>query len=154
MRSTARTVAVVVGLLIMAGLSAAAQRGTVETEIAQLIDQWAEARVKGDTVFLERFYAAELSIGQMNGALIDRNDDIALFAARRIKPEYIRSRDVHVAVHGETAIVSRVESLKGTYDGRPGEMSLRMLEVLVRRDGRWQLIAAQSAPIATPQVRE
>lgn len=43
-----------------------------------------------------------------------------------------------------------MSSLKGTYDGRPGEMALRMLDVLVRRDNRWQLVASQSALIATP----
>lgn len=152
MRSVTRTFGVVAAALFIASQAGGAQRSSVETEIAALIDQWAEARVKGDTAFLERFYAAELRIGQMNGALIDRNDDIALFAARRIKPEYIRNTDVRVSVYGETAVVSGVESLKGTYDGRPGEMSLRVLEVLVHRDGRWQLVAAQSAAIATPPV--
>jgi ketosteroid isomerase-like protein len=115
------------------------------SEIASLIHAWADARVRGDVAFLERFYAAELRIGQANGSLIDRKDDIALFAARRIVPEYIRNTELSIAVHGETAVVSCIESLRGTYNGQPGEMSLRMLSVLVRRDGRWQLVASQSA---------
>ena len=119
-----------------------------KAEVARLIDQWAEARVKGDTVFLEQFYDADLRLNQMNGGVVARNDDIALFAARLIRPEYIRDTDVHIGVFGDTAVVSCIESLKGTYRGIPGEMSLRMLNILVHHDGRWQLVASQSTPIS------
>ncbi len=142
----------IAALLILAPLHAAAETSAGDearkAEVARLIDQWAEARVKGDTVFLEKFYDADLRIGQMNGGVVPRDDDIALFAARLIRPEYIRDTDVHIGIFGDTAVVSCIESLKGTYRGTPGEMSLRMLNVLVHRDGRWQLVASQSAPMA------
>ncbi|WP_260581102.1 nuclear transport factor 2 family protein [Sphingopyxis sp. PET50] len=83
----------------------------------------------------------------MNGGIVERKDDIALFAARLIKPEYIRDTDVRVDIFGDTAVVSCIENLKGTYRGVPGEMSLRMLNVLLFREGRWQLVASQSAEI-------
>lgn len=139
----------VLGLLTLAWVAPASAQdnASARAEVASLIDQWAEARVKGDAAFLEKFYGAELQIGQANGALVSRADDIALFAARRIKPEFIRDTDVTVAVHGETATVECIETLKGTYNGVPGDMSLRMLNVLVHRDGRWQLVASQSALI-------
>lgn len=137
---------ILVGILLIIGSPAWAQDGP-EVEIRALIDQWAKARVDGDAAFLDRFYAAELRIGQANGGLVDRKDDIALFAAREIKPEYIRDTDVTVRVYGEVAVVECIESLKGTYRGTPGEMALRMLNVLVLRDGRWQLVASQSAVV-------
>lgn len=119
-------------------------------EVATLIRQWADARVKGDAAFLESFYARDLRIGGANGVLVDRDDDIALFAARRIVPEFIRDTEVAVTVYGETAVVTCIETLRGTYNGQPGDMSLRMLNVLARRDGRWQLVASQSAIIPRP----
>jgi ketosteroid isomerase-like protein len=127
-----------------------AQRSQDEAEIAALIDRWADARVKGDAAFLEHFYAAELRIGLMNGEFIERKDDIALFAERRVRPEYIRDSDLSIAVYHDMAVVSCVETLKGTYNGRAGEMSLRMLNVLLHRAGRWQLVASQSVRISTP----
>ena len=130
-----------------ANAQAPADHDRDKAEVAQLIDQWAQARVQGNTVFLEQFYDADLRLNQMNGGVIERKDDIALFAARLIRPEYIRDTDLHIALFGDTAVVSLLESLKGTYRGVPGEMSLRMLDVLVRRDGRWQLVASQSTPI-------
>lgn len=145
-----RIVTLGVGLLLSMTLTVGAQTSGAKAEIEALINQWADARVRGDAAFLERFYAAELRIGQINGGLLDRKDDIALFAERRIKPEYIRDTDVSVTVYGDTSVVSCIENLKGTYNGQPGEMSLRMLNVLVRRDGRWQLVASQSAFIPKP----
>lgn len=157
MRSIGRTVGAVSAFLIVVTLSdecrpadASAQRSQDEAEIADLIARWADARVKGDAAFLERFYGAELRIWLMNGGFVERKDDIALFADRRVKPDYIRDTDLSIAVYRDTAVVSCVESLKGTYNGRPGEMALRMLNVLVRRDERWQLVASQSAQISTP----
>ena len=156
MSSTARSIICRATFLILAALPASraadSPRDTNpgDAEVAALIDRWATARVQGDTAFLEKFYASELRIGQMNGVVVDRKDDIALFAARRIKPEYIRDTELRVTVYRETAIVTCIENLKGTYNGQPGQMALRMLNVLLRRDGRWQLVASQSAPITSP----
>lgn len=145
MGRTTRTLGMLAVLLLVTGLTASAQPAAPEAQITKLITEWADARVKGDVGFLEKFYAAELRIGQMNGGFVSRKDDIALFAERRIKPEYIRDTDVKVSIYGETAVVTCTESLKGTYNGKPGEMALQMLNVLIRRDGRWQLVASQSA---------
>lgn len=144
-RGTGNVVAV---LLALAPAHHSAARQPSDTaEIAQLINAWAKARVEGDVAFLERFYAPELRIHVNNGGVVAREEDIALFAAQLIKPEYIRDTDVDVRVYGDVAVVSCIESLKGTYRGRPGEMALRMLNVLARRDGRWQLVASQSTTI-------
>jgi len=116
-------------------------------EVTAQIVAWAEARVRNDTVFLEGFYASDLVIGGANGTLIPRDDDIALFAAGLIKPEYIRDTDVVVRFYGDVAVVTCIESLKGTYSGVPGELSLRMMNILRYDEGRWRLIASQSTQI-------
>jgi Ketosteroid isomerase homolog len=84
---------------------------------------------------------------------VERNDDIALFdrAGKNdlevVKPEYIHDVDLKVTPYGDTAVVTGVENLKGTYKGRPGEMSLRFTNVLVWRDNRWQLVSHQSTRV-------
>ena len=124
-------------------------------ELLALHEQWAAARVDGDVAFLERFYGQELRLQQADGSIVQRNDDIELFNragksdSEVVKPEYIRHVDMRVTRYGTTAVVTGVEQLKGTYKGRPGEMALRFTNTLVRRDGRWQLIAHQSTRIAT-----
>lgn len=36
----------------------------------------------------------------MNGGIVERNDDVALFAAKRIKTEYVRDAEVRVTSAG------------------------------------------------------
>src|SRR5688572_29299425 len=126
-----------------------------EAVLLTLHQQWAAARVDGDVAFLERLYGQELRLQQADGSIVQRNDDIELFNragksdSEVVKPEYIRHVDMRVTRYGTTAVVTGVEQLKGTYKGRPGEMPLRFTNTLVRRDGRWQLIAHQSTRIAT-----
>lgn len=118
------------------------------SEVRTLVEKWAEARVKGDVSFLEAFYAPELRLQVADGREVSRDEDIALFAAGEIKPEFIRLSDVNVRMYGKTGVVTGVESLKGTYKGHPGQMSLRFITVLSRNDGRWRLVAAQSTRIS------
>jgi ketosteroid isomerase-like protein len=124
-----------------------------ETVLLALHEQWATARVDGDVAFLERFYGQELRLQQADGGIVQRNDDIELFNragksdSEVVKPEYIRHVDMRVTLYGETAVVTGIENLKGTYKGRPGEMALRFSNTLVRRDGRWQLVAHQSTRV-------
>lgn len=124
-----------------------------EQVLLTLHEQWAAARVNGDVAFLERFYGQELRLQQADGSIMQRNDDIELFNragksdSEVVKPEYIRHVDMRVTRYGETAVVTGVEQLKGTYKGRAGEMALRFTNTLVRRDGRWQLVAHQSTPV-------
>ncbi len=124
-----------------------------EQELLRLHEEWAAARVDGNTAFLERFYGQELRLNVADGTVVQRKDDIELFnrVAKNdlevIKPEYIRDVDMKVTTYGATAVVTGVENLKGTHQGRPGEMALRFINVLVWRDGRWQLVSHQSTRV-------
>jgi ketosteroid isomerase-like protein len=125
-----------------------------EKELLALHDEWAAARIKGDVEFLERFYAQELRLQVMDGSVVERKDDIAMFERIRrgdpntIKPEYIHDVDMRVSPYGDAVVVTGVENLKGRFPGGAyGEMALRFTNVFVWRDGRWQLVLLQSTPV-------
>jgi ketosteroid isomerase-like protein len=134
-------------------LSGHADAAQTEKELRALQDEWALARIKGDVDFLERFYAQELRLQVMDGSVVERKDDIAMFDRTRrgdrdtIKPEFIQDVDMKVSTYWDTAVVTGVENLKGTYKGKLGEMALRFTNVFVRRDGRWQLALHHSTPV-------
>ncbi|HJU38188.1 MAG TPA: nuclear transport factor 2 family protein, partial [Tahibacter sp.] len=121
--------------------------GPAEAELIGLQNAWAAARIDGDTAFLEKLYAKEFRIVNAGGGVVGRDADIALFATRTIRPEYIRDEDMRVSRYGDTALVTGVEKLKGTYNGVPGEMALRFTNVYVRRDARWQMVSHHSTRI-------
>ena len=122
-------------------------RASTEDELRVLTQKWADARVARDAKFMEGFYAPELQLYGADGSRIPRDVDIALFANNEIRPEYIRQEDLKIMTFGTTATVSGIEHLKGTYKGNPGKMVLRFVDVLVKRDGRWQLVLRQSTKI-------
>src|SRR4051812_31936866 len=110
----------VVGLLGLSLLTSACaqQRGQDDAktnrELLGLQDRWAEARIKGDVEFLERFYAPEFRVQAMNGNVVTRSEDIAMFERVRrrdsetIAPQYIQDVDMGVSVHCDTAVVTGV----------------------------------------------
>lgn len=116
----------------------------IEQELIQIQKDWAEARVKRDVAFLEKLYAKELRITALDGNIIERAADIADFASGDLKPEIARNDDLKISVYGETAIVSGIEYVKGTYKNNPGEFWLRFTNVYVRRENRWQLVSHQT----------
>lgn len=125
-----------------------------EKELFSLQDEWAAARIKGDVEFLERFYAKDLRLQVMDGSVVERKADIAMFDRIRrgdpntIKPEYIHDVDMKVSRYGEAVVVTGVENLKGKYSGGAyGEMALRFSNIFVQRDGRWQLVLSHSTRI-------
>jgi ketosteroid isomerase-like protein len=139
----------------------------IEKELIRIQHEWADARIKRDVAFLENQYAKEFRITAMNGAIVERDADIAVFASGDLKPESIVDEDMNVSVYGDVAVVTGRENLRGTYKGvrTADEIALRFTNVFVRRDGRWQLVthhstemremriaAASSAQIASPEV--
>jgi ketosteroid isomerase-like protein len=141
-------------ILLMTGLALAGLTGSMSVaaqtteasrqEITNTEDAWRKARIAGDTEFLDRFYASEGRIQGMDGKVQSRAADIALFASGMIKPKFIDHGALDITTYENTAVVTGVDHLGGTAFGHYGEMYLRFTDVLVKRDGRWQLIVQQA----------
>jgi ketosteroid isomerase-like protein len=129
--------------LALATGTAAATPGR-EAEIVRVEDAWRQARIDRDVAFLERFYAREMRIQGMDGRVLSRADDIAMFRSGTIRPTRIDHGPLDIALYGDTAVVTGVDHMAGVAFGREGELWLRFTDVLVRRDGRWQLVVQQA----------
>jgi hypothetical protein len=64
-----------------------------------------------------------------------------------MKPETISDADMKVTVYDNLAIVTGLETVKGTYNGVPGDFAQRFTNVYVHRDGRWQMVTHHSTAI-------
>jgi len=149
-----------IGLLVSIA-SLAQSPGETEGELLAIQKQWADARVKPDIAYLEHLYAKEFRVQNINGEVASREDDISMFREGRIKPRFVRDEDMDVTVYGESAVVTGIENVGGTYQagarkGQYAEFSIRFANVFVKRDGRWQLVLHQgtSIPKAQPQPDE
>jgi ketosteroid isomerase-like protein len=140
-------IAVAASSIVAAPICAAAQpqaQAAIQAEITQAEDAWRQARIAGDVGFLEQFYATEARIQGMDGKALSREADIAMFNTGKIKPKFIKHGPLNISTYGEVAVVTGVDHLGGTAFGRYGEMYLRFTDVLVKRDGRWQLVVQQA----------
>lgn len=113
----------------------------------QLQRQWAEARKHADLNFLEKFYAAEFTVGLMTGGEASRAEDLSKFSSGDLKPTAIEDTDMKVHVYGMTAMVTGAEHLEGSYKEHTGQFDLTFTNVFVYRDGRWQMVRHQAAQI-------
>lgn len=139
--------AVCFGLVAVLSVWAQKPSAEIEAELIKIQNDWATARVKRDVPFLEKLYAKEFNIIAIDGNLVTREADIANFASGDLKPEIVRAEEMKVSVYGDTAIVTGIEYVKGTYKNIPGEFTLRFTNVYIRREGRWQMVRHQSTEI-------
>jgi ketosteroid isomerase-like protein len=139
--------AVIVFVLALTDSSAMAEPTDNEQTFLKLQHDWAEARKNADMRFLESFYAKEFTVGSMTGGESTRAQDIAMFSSGDLKPAVIEDTEMHVSMYGETAMVTGLEHLEGTYRGNSGKFDLRFTNVFVYRDGRWQIVRHQAAQV-------
>jgi ketosteroid isomerase-like protein len=135
-------------LVMLAPLAHAQTSTTDKATFIKLQHDWAEARKHADVAFLERFYATEFTVGNMDGNEASRAKDIAMFSSGDLKPTVITDDQIVVHVYGQAALVTGVEHLEGTYRGHAGTFDLRFANTFVWRDGRWQLVRHQATPVA------
>jgi ketosteroid isomerase-like protein len=115
-----------------------------EAEVREFLRVLGENEVRRDRAVAERTLADDFVRTGPRGEVWDRAQTLANFpaddgtAARSVQFE-----DERIRVYGETAVVTGLGVLKATNkQGRPVEIRNRCTFVLVRRDGRWQAVAA------------
>lgn len=128
-----------------------AQNTKVEQEIKKLEREWFDAYVRGDRAAFDRIVADDVVITYGNGSVGNKSQAIAEIKAPADSSYSLTSDDIQVRVYGETAIVTGRVTEKGTFNGRGLNSQSRYTDVWVRRNGRWQVVAAQSTRL--PQER-
>jgi ketosteroid isomerase-like protein len=135
-------------VLCLAGLPFGLLASESDSQLFLRLQQdWAEARKRADVAFLEKFYAAEFTVGNMNGHESTRAQDIGMFSSGDMKPTVITDEELQVHRYGNAAMVTGVEHVEGSYKGHNGRLDLRFSNFFVYRDDRWQLVRHQSTPV-------
>lgn len=129
----------------------AARNAKVEQEIRKLEREWFESYVRGDRVAFDRIVADDAVMIYGNGKVGKKSEAMAEIKAPADLSYSLTSDDVQVRVYGDTAIVTGRVTEKGTFNGRNLNSQSRYTDVWVRRNGRWQVVAAQNTRL--PQER-
>ena len=142
MKSIVQTsIAILVSLFLFAGI---ARAGAMEdVNIAE--DARYDAMIKNDLVTFDTMLGNEFVYHQPTGKVVNKAQYIESLRSGAVKINSAVRENVTINVIGDTATAMGETKVDLVRNGEAGKVLLRYLNVWTKRDGRWQLIARQSA---------
>jgi len=116
-------------------------------EVIQAERAWVEAHRRLDIAALERLMADEYKHVRADGAVVGKAEDLASYQTGDRYWEFAESDEYDIQVHGRTAVLIGRWRARGVNAGERFDYSARFMSVYVKRDGGWQMVAAQSTPL-------
>jgi ketosteroid isomerase-like protein len=129
------------------GMTGVEQTGeSVEQQIKTLSDQLAQALLKGDTSFFEKYLADDYTGIYASSQPYTKAESLKPGA---LKYESFDVREMKIRVYGDTAVVTSLTSAKGTIrgEGKPFSGDYRTTRVWVKQKGGWKLVAFQATQV-------
>ena len=121
--------------------------GNVEQELMQLEQKLADALIKGDIAFFGSHLAENVALTDPAGMVTTKAQLEADVKSGALKLESVKIDDMKVQVHGDMAIVTYKTTDKGKYKEQDISGEYRWIDVFMKKDGKWVLVAGQGTPI-------
>ncbi len=118
-------------------------------ELLYIQREWNDASKSRDAAWFERTFATDATLVSYGaGTLRTKTEWIANFKNSKTTFDSVEPSDVSVRVEGNTAVVTGILHMKGRDEkGQPLDHRFRFIDAYVKRDGRWQVLAAQGTRI-------
>jgi ketosteroid isomerase-like protein len=141
-----------IGLLCLLSLSLAAGQqaskpGTVEDQIKQHEQNWAQATIQEGAAAVDKYEAEDIIDTDPSGRVTDKAQDKTDLSSGDLKFQSIEVSELKVHVYGSTAVAAGTSTIKGTYKGQDISGKYRFTDTWVKRNGKWQAVASQSTKI-------
>jgi len=140
-----RIILAMLSLVCLAPFAAAQMKGDAESEIRELERQRFQAMERVDVPALNRVLSDDLVYTHANGLRQTKAELIGVLSSGDFKYESITSEDVRVRILKDTALVTGRASMKIKRAGEEQTFKLCYLDVYMKQDGRWQMVAWQSS---------
>lgn len=108
---------------------------------------WVEAHRRLDIAALDRLMADEYKHIRPDGSVAGKAEDLASYQTGDRYWDHADSDNYDIQIHGNTAILIGRWRARGVNDGERFDYAARFVSVYVKRDGRWQMVVAQSTPL-------
>jgi uncharacterized protein (TIGR02246 family) len=123
---------------------AGSDTGRAEQEVRKLEEELRAASLRGDAAFFERILADDYTSVGPSGEVETRPEIVAAYKAGALKYEALDADEVNVRTHGDAAVVTERDTMKGYVKNHYFSGRYRLLRVWARQQGRWRLVASQS----------
>jgi ketosteroid isomerase-like protein len=111
-------------------------------EVLQFERDACKAFVDADVGALEQVLAADFTLTLSNGEVSTRADEINELHSGKVHYDIFENFDMLARLYGsDTAVVLGKTRVKGTSDGKPFDRIVQFTDTLIKRDGRWRLVA-------------
>ena len=119
------------------------QKGNDEQAVRQLLNELYAALGRNDTAALDRIYADDYTLVNEDGVLTTKAPRLAAIKSGELKFESVSFDEVNVRLYGGTAVATYHAANKVQFKGQEIGGQFRVTVTLVKKKGRWQLVAAQ-----------
>jgi Domain of unknown function (DUF4440) len=123
------------------------QSGKVEQNLMHIEQELLDSIIKGDASVTDRYLSDNYIFTGPDAAVVDKARMIADLKSGDLKIESSTPDDMKVQVYGNAAVVTYGSTDKGTYKGKDLSGKYRWMDVFVKRNGRWQIVAGQGTPV-------
>jgi ketosteroid isomerase-like protein len=117
-------------------------------EVVQTEREWVEAHRQLDIAALERIMADEYKHIRADGVVVGKAEDLASYQTGDRYWDFAESDEYDIQLYGDTAVLIGRWRARGVNGEERFNYAARFISVYVKRDGRWQMVAAQSTPLA------
>jgi uncharacterized protein (TIGR02246 family) len=119
-----------------------------EAAVRQVEDQITAALAHNDADALSKLWAPEYMFVNPAGIVVAGPQRLAMLRSGELKVDTYTRDDESIHVYGTTAVVMYRSTVGAQRNGQDISSRRRVMTVLVKRDGRWQVVAQQSTTIA------
>lgn len=155
----------VIAVLIFAAVSFAASQTTeqklsdknlkIKQELIKLEEEWHNAYVKRDATPLEKILADEYIAVGGSGGNFNKVQSIEGLKIDTAIYESSIPYDMDFRFYGDAVVVvGRTRDKGKTKDGAEFTAEFRWTDVFIKKDGRWQCVAAQVARVPPPKPKQ
>jgi ketosteroid isomerase-like protein len=121
---------------------------SAEKDVLQFEREVCKAFLDADPAALERALTADFTLTLPNGEVSIRADEINELRSGKVHYDVFENYDMIARLYGDNvAVVLGKTRVKGTPDGKPFDRVVRFTDTLIKRDGRWQLVAGHVSRI-------
>ncbi len=137
-------------MLLTFALSALAAPPTYDRDASQLkrqADAWDLAIVKKDRKAIQSKIGAHFMQIGSDGSKADETAFVANLMDDRLTIAPYTVEDFEVRVEADTALVTGITKMHGTWDGKAFSSHYRFTDVYIRNAGQWRVVNVQTTPI-------
>ncbi len=115
--------------------------GTAEQELLNLMQDWMNAEVKADMVFLDRFITEDCVITDPAGAVWTKAQFLAGLKSGEGVVISFALDNMKARVYGDAAVVNGRMTAKQTFKGQDISGRYQCTDMFIKKAGRWQCVA-------------